>query len=72
VYTADPEKDKTAKKFDEISFKDIMTRGLKIMDMTAFALSEENKLPIIIFDMNKEDNLNKLLSGKNIGTRVDV
>lgn len=71
VYTADPEKDKDAKKFDEISFKDVMSKGLKIMDMTAFALSEENKLPIIVFDMNKEDNLYKLLSGENIGTLVD-
>jgi len=72
VYTADPEKDKNAVKFDEISFKDVMEKGLKIMDMTAFTLSEENKLPIIIFDMNKEDNLNKIVSGENIGTLVDI
>jgi uridylate kinase len=72
VYTADPEKDKDAVKFDEISFKDVMEKGLKIMDMTAFTLSEENKLPIIIFDMNKEDNLNKIVSGENIGTLVDI
>jgi len=72
VYTADPEKDKNAIKFDEISFKDVMKKGLKIMDMTAFTLSEENQLPIIIFDMNKEDNLNKIISGENIGTLVDI
>ncbi len=72
VYTADPEKDKNAVKFDEITFKDVMKKGLKIMDMTAFTLSEENKLPIIIFDMNKEDNLNKIISGENIGTLVDI
>jgi uridylate kinase len=72
VYTADPEKDKNAVKFDEISFRDVMEKGLKIMDMTAFTLSEENKLPIIIFDMNKKDNLNKIVSGENIGTLVDI
>lgn len=72
VYTADPEKDKTAQKFDEISFKEVIEKGLKIMDLTAFTLSEENKLPIIVFDMNKADNLNKLVSGENIGTLVDI
>jgi len=70
VYTADPEKDSTATKFDTITFKDVMAKGLKVMDMTAFTLSEENKLPIIIFDMNTKGNLLKLLSGEHIGTKV--
>lgn len=71
VYNADPEKVKDAVKFDEISFKDVINKGLKVMDMTAFTLSEENKLPIIIFDMNKKGNLEKLISGEKIGTVVD-
>lgn len=71
VYTSDPEKNKDAVKFDEITFKDVMEKGLKVMDMTAFTLSEENKLPIIIFDMNKKGNLEKVVSGENIGTKVD-
>ena len=71
VYTSDPEKNKDAVKFDRISFKDVMEKGLKVMDMTAFTLSEENKLPIIIFDMNKKGNLEKVISGENIGTKVD-
>jgi len=72
VYTEDPEKNKNATKFDSISFKDVIDKGLKVMDMTAFTLSEENKLPIIIFDMNKQGNLLKLVSGEKIGTVVDV
>ena len=72
VYTSDPEKNNDAIKFDNISFKDVMTKGLKVMDMTAFTLSEENKLPIIVFDMNKKGNLLKLVSGVNIGTKVDI
>lgn len=71
IYTADPEKDKTATKFDEISYKDVMNKGLKVMDMTAFALSQENNLPIIVFDMNTKGNLEKVISGENIGTKVD-
>ena len=71
VYTSDPEKNKDAVKFDKISFKDVMEKGLKVMDMTAFTLSEENKLPIIIFDMNKKGNLEKVISGENVGTKVD-
>ena len=71
VYTSDPEKNKDAVKFDKISFKDVMKKGLKVMDMTAFTLSEENKLPIIIFDMNKKGNLEKVISGENVGTKVD-
>jgi len=72
VYNSDPEKNIDATKFDNISFKDVMTKGLKVMDMTAFTLSEENKLPIIVFDMNKKGNLLKLISGDNIGTKVDI
>ncbi len=72
VYTSDPEKNINAVKFENITFKDVMNKGLKVMDMTAFTLSEENKLPIIIFDMNKAGNLMKLLSGENIGTKVDI
>jgi uridylate kinase len=72
IYTSDPEKNNDATKFDTISFKEVMSKGLKVMDMTAFTLSEENKLPIIVFDMNKKGNLLKLVSGENIGTKVDI
>ena len=71
IYNVDPEKYKDAIKFDTISYKDVITKGLKIMDMTAFALSQENNLPIIVFDMNTKGNLEKVISGKNIGTKVD-
>lgn len=71
IYTADPEKDKDAVKFDHISYKEVMRKGLKIMDMTAFALSEENHLPIIVFDMNTSGNLKKLIDGQDIGTLVE-
>ncbi|WP_320816161.1 UMP kinase [Flavobacterium sp.] len=72
VYNADPEKDKTAVKFDFISFEDVLAKGLNVMDTTAFTLSQENKLPIIIFDMNKEGNLLKVCEGQNIGTTVTI
>ncbi len=71
IYTADPEKDENAVKFENITFKDVIDKGLKVMDMTAFTLSEENKLPIIVFDMNTNGNLLKLVSGEQIGTKVD-
>ena len=71
VYSSDPEIDASATKFKNITFKDVMEKGLKVMDMTAFTLSEENKLPIIVFDMNKKGNLLKLISGEHIGTKVD-
>lgn len=71
IYTSDPEKNKNAEKFKNITFKDVIKKGLKIMDMTAFTLSEENKLPIIVFDMNTKGNLMKLVSGEQIGTKVD-
>ena len=62
---------KNAVKYETITFKDVIKKGLKVMDMTAFTLSEENKLPIIVFDMNTNGNLLKLISGENIGTIVD-
>jgi uridylate kinase len=71
IYTSDPEKNIDAKKFDTLTYKDAMNKGLKVMDMTAFALSQENNLPIIVFDMNTEGNLEKVISGENIGTIVD-
>lgn len=71
IYTADPEKDKNATKFDSISFQDVLTKGLKVMDTTAFTLSQENELPIVVFDMNTRGNLMKLVSGENIGTVVN-
>ena len=72
IYTADPEKDATAKKYDHLSFDEVLKKGLKVMDTTAFTLSQENKLPIIVFDMNKRGNLLKLMSGEKIGTTVDI
>ncbi len=70
IYSADPEKDPTATKFDTITYQDVLSKGLKIMDSTAFTLSEENKLPILVFDMNTRGNLQKLIQGENIGTVV--
>lgn len=70
VYTADPEKDPTATKFTTLSFQEALNRKLKIMDLTAFALCEENNLPIYVFDMNKRGNLLKVVSGDPIGTEV--
>ncbi|PZD78410.1 UMP kinase [Mesonia sp. K7] len=72
IYTADPEKDKAATKFEDISFDDVLKRGLKVMDSTAFTLSQENELPIIVFDMNKPGNLLKVVSGEKIGTKVNL
>ncbi|MGY0393541.1 UMP kinase [Bizionia sp. KMM 8389] len=72
IYTADPEKDSKAIKFDHISFEDVLQKGLKVMDTTAFTLSQENELPIIVFDMNKKGNLLKVVSGENIGTKVNL
>lgn len=71
IYTADPEKDKTAKKFDSLSFDDVLNKGLKVMDTTAFTLSQENELPIVVFDMNTRGNLMKIVVGENIGTVVN-
>ena len=70
IYNVDPEKNKEAIKFDDISFEETIKKGLKIMDTTAFTLSKENKLPIIVFYINIKGNLTKVVSGKKIGTRV--
>lgn len=70
IYTADPEKDANATKYDFLSFKDAISKKLKIMDTTAFTLSQENNLPIIVFDMNKKGNLLKVVTGETIGTTV--
>ena len=70
VYTADPEKDKTAVKYETLSFDEALSKKLKIMDLTAFALCQENNLPIYVFDMNKQGNLQKVVEGENIGTLV--
>lgn len=70
VYTADPEKDPSATKFSSLTFQEALSKKLKIMDLTAFALSEENNLPIYVFDMNKPGNLLKVVSGEAIGTEV--
>ena len=70
VYTADPEKDATAVKFDNISFQEVYAKGLNVMDMTAITLCQENDIPIVVFNMNKEGNLTSLLSGENVGTLV--
>lgn len=72
IYTADPEKVKDAKKYDTISFSEVFDKNLKVMDMTAFTLCHENKLPIIVFDMNKKGNLLKIVDGEKVGTLVEV
>lgn len=70
LYTADPEKDPSATRFSKISFQQVFENGYKVMDMTAFALCQENNLPIIIFDMNKPGNLLKIIEGEKVGTLV--
>ncbi len=72
IYNEDPEKNKSAIKFDKLSFDEVLKKGLKVMDTTAFTLSQENKLPIIVFDMNTKGNLIRIIKGENIGTRVDL
>ena len=72
IYTADPEKDKNAVKYDTINFEEVYEKGLNVMDMTAFTLCKENKLPIIVFDMNKKGNLSKLVEGEKLGTLVEM
>ncbi|MGY5850757.1 UMP kinase [Salegentibacter sp. F14] len=72
IYTADPEKDTKATKFDYITFDDVIRKGLKVMDTTAFTLSQENELPIIVFDMNTPGNLLRVVTGENIGTKVNL
>lgn len=70
VYTADPEKDPNAVKFDSISYDEVLARGLKVMDLTATALCKENSMPVYVFNMDVEGNLHKMLSGNNVGTLV--
>ncbi|WP_374439915.1 UMP kinase [Epilithonimonas sp.] len=72
IYDSDPEKNADAVKFNSLSFEEVFEKNLKVMDMTAFTLSHENKLPIIVFDMNKEGNLERLIDGENVGTLVNV
>jgi len=72
IYNEDPNKNSKAFKFEKITFKEAISKGLKIMDTTAFTLSHENKLPIIVFDINQEDNLLKVLNGENVGTLVNL
>lgn len=70
IYSDDPEKDPGATRFDALSFSDVISRGLKVMDMTAFTLCQENNLPIIVFDMHKRGNLLEVVTGKQVGTLV--
>ena len=70
IYSADPLKDSTATRFEEITFQDVLDKGLNVMDKTAFTLCQENKLPIIVFDMNKAGNFYKLVNGEQVGTLV--
>ncbi|HSZ85764.1 MAG TPA: UMP kinase [Puia sp.] len=70
IYTADPEKDPNAKKYDVVTFQECISKNLRVMDMTAFTLCMENKLPIIVFDMNKPGNLMKVITGEKVGTLV--
>jgi uridylate kinase len=72
IYTADPEKDPTATKYERISFTEVYDKGLNVMDMTAFTLCKENLLPIIVFDMNKPGNLARLVAGEQVGTLVEI
>ena len=71
IYSADPEKDVTAKKYDSITFDQVLQKKLNVMDLTAFTLCQENSLPIMVFNMNKEGNLTKIFEGKNVGTIVE-
>ena len=70
VYSADPEKDPQATRFDELSYDEVLNKGLKVMDLTAFAMCKENNMPIIVFDMNSHGNLKKVLKGEHIGTVI--
>ena len=72
IYNDDPEKNIEATKFDNLSFDEVLKKGIKVMDTTAFTLSQENKLPIIVFDINTPENLYRVVKGENIGTRVNL
>ena len=71
IYSADPEQDANAVKYDTITFDEVYSKGLKVMDLTAITLCNENKLPIVVFDMNKSGNLKRLISGEDVGTLVN-
>lgn len=71
IYTADPEKDPKATKYAKVTFTEVYEKGLNVMDLTAFTLCKENKLPIIVFDMNKPGNLSKVIAGEEVGTLVE-
>lgn len=71
IYTADPEKDSTATKYSSITFNEVYEKGLNVMDLTAFTLCNENKLPIVVFNMNSSGNLRRLVEGENVGTLVN-
>ena len=71
IYTADPEKDPTATRYQTITFKEVLTKGLKVMDTTAFTLCQENDLPIIVFDIGGKENLMKIIQGESVGTLVE-
>lgn len=71
IYTADPEKDPTATKFDTLTFAKVISLGLSVMDMTAFTLCQENNVPIIVFDINNPDNLKRIIMGESVGTLVE-
>ena len=72
IYSADPEKDQNATRYNEITFEDVLRKGLKVMDTTAFTLSQENELQIVVFDMNKEGKLMKVVTGDDVGTVVNL
>ena len=71
IYSSDPEKDKNAVKYDTVTFDEVYEKGLKVMDLTAFTLCNENKVPIIVFDMNKQGNFKRVLQGEHVGTLVE-
>ena len=72
IYSADTEKEQNETRYNEITFEDVLRKGLKVMDTTAFTLSQENELPIVVFDMNKEGNLMKVVTGEDVGTVVNL
>lgn len=72
IYTADPEKDPTATRYDKLTFDEVFKRSLRVMDMTAFTLCNENNLPIIVFDINERGNLQRIVRGEEVGTLVEV
>ena len=71
IYTADPEKDPTATKYDKITFTEVLQKGLRVMDTTAFTLCQENDLPIVVFDIGKKENLMRIIQGEQVGTLVE-